>query len=76
MAFDSCIFFRKPFLLYQVYREIRMDRETEASNAQKKHELLKNAENASGRGIKKNMGLHPSDAVEILLSMLMHELLL
>lgn len=49
MAFNICIFMRKLFLLCHLYLEIRMDRETEASDAQKKQELLKNAENTAER---------------------------
>jgi len=72
VAFNSCICIWKPFLLCQLYSEIR---ETEASHAQKKKEWLKNAENTVERR-RKNLGLHPLKPLEALLSTLSHALLL
>lgn len=53
IAFNNNIFIRKLFLLCKLYSELKMDRETETSDTQKKQELLKTTKHTAERRIEK-----------------------
>lgn len=58
MAFNSCIFSRTLSPLCKLYPKFKMDRKTEASDAQKKQELLKTTENSRQKKKKTWVGIH------------------
>lgn len=53
IAFNNDIFIRKLFLLCKLCPELKMDRETETSDTQKKQELLKTTKHTAERRIEK-----------------------